>query len=1618
MATAYTSLLGLALPVTGELAGTWGDTVNNSITSLLDSAVSGTTTLSTDADVTLTTTTGAANQARQAILLCSGARTVLRNITAPAQSKLYVVINSTTGGFGVVIRGVGPTTGVTVANGKTAVVVWNGTDFVEVAPAVATNLSGGAAGSLPYQTAASTTTFLGIGAANYVLTSTGTAPTWTINTGTGSVVRATSPTITTPTITTSATVPLLIGGTATTSTLTLRSTSGVGTTGADIIFQTGNNGATEAMRVLNNGNIAITATADSIGGAYRTVTLNASGGSGFILQTAGVSTGYVYADTALNLSTGASGTAPIVFRTNSNERMRITSAGALLVGATAQVVSETASITGATNTSSSGAYPCLITAVDTRAYNSTAPSPGGGITFGYKYNVGGSITLGPSIQGFKENTTDGDFAGALKFLTRINGASPAEVMRITSAGNVGIGTITPGSPLTVYAGNNQATIKVTNGPSANNVGITLESLGGNVVLNNGNGPFELTVGGAIRAVVTAAGDMGVGTTTPGSWGKLAATGSVASVSPDTSSVVTLNAATGGVGTLTSYNATGAYLALFTANTSGVNTERMRITSAGNVGVGTAAPAQLLHIASGDATALIENTAATSNATLQLKYPSRTWALANRGADLSGAFAIRDVTAGADRLIITSAGLVAINTTSPLANNRLHVEQNANANYSTSFAPGTTPSQLVLRDISDVATYTNPFAAVQFGAGSTGAGFSYIAGAREGSGTSFLAFGTGTGGQATERMRITSAGFVGIGTNAPASKLHVYGAGNYTLYKQETTGTATTEASWVNPSGNTVIGTDGVAGYGYAGTFVSKEFRLYTNSAERMRLLSGGQLLLGTTTSSGLAQNYIDINAASNCGINFKATDVTQGYVYADDVSNEFRLAATGGSNQNALTLYTATLERMRITSAGVVNIPNLTASQAVFTDASKNLVSNAITGSGSVVMSTSPTLVTPILGTPTSGNFSTGTFTWPTFNQNTTGTAAGLSATLVATSGGTGQSSYAIGDLLYASTTTALSKLADVATGNALISGGVGVAPSYGKVGLTTHVSGTLPVANGGTGITSLGTGVATWLETPSSANLLAAMTDETGTGALVFATSPTLVTPNIGAATGTSLAATGGTVLVRAAATQDGVQLQGRAGGTGSWEVAITPTTLTADRTVTLADGNTTLQAGTMAVTGTGLNQFAATTSAQLAGVISDETGTGSLVFGTSPTFTTSATAPLVIGGTTTTSPLALRSTSGVGATGADIIFQVGNNGATEAMRVLNSGSVGIGTATPGAFKLNVAGAGVNIGATGTGNPSLQAVSSDAAGISYLALQNGTRNWSIRDEGTSGALSFRDDTAVAERMRIDTAGNVGIGTNAPGYPLHLVRTQVGSVVYGTAGNTDTTSGSGSGWAAVHSSVSIVLNARSDLSLGLVGTFSNHPVAFYTNTTERMRIDTAGNVLFDKTAANLGSTGIELKPGGFAQFTGNLATTNELVNFNNINAGNIAYDIAFRQQGTIVGSIRTNSASVTYNTSSDYRLKENVLPITGALAKVAALKPVSYTWKVDGSDGEGFIAHELQEVCPLAVTGEKDAVGEDGKPVHQGIDPSKIIGLLTAAIQEQQATITALTTRIAALEAK
>jgi hypothetical protein len=177
-----------------------------------------------------------------------------------------------------------------------------------------------------------------------------------------------------------------------------------------------------------------------------------------------------------------------------------------------------------------------------------------------------------------------------------------------------------------------------------------------------------------------------------------------------------------------------------------------------------------------------------------------------------------------------------------------------------------------------------------------------------------------------------------------------------------------------------------------------------------------------------------------------------------------------------------------------------------------------------------------------------------------------------------------------------------------------------------------------------------------------------------------------------------------------------------------------------------------------------------------------------------------------------------------------------------------------------------------------------------------------------------------------------------------------------------------------------------------------------------MTLDASGNLLVGTTTVN-GSGGLTVSPQGQG------ANTPAILGFNKTASGNY-YAAQFRHSGTIVGSIEYSDTATSYVTSSDYRLKNTIAPMTGALAKVAALKPVTYKWKVNGSDGEGFIAHELAEVVPQCVTGQKDAVDADGKPVYQGIDTSFLVATLTAAIKEQQALIESLNARVAQLEGK
>lgn len=305
-------------------------------------------------------------------------------------------------------------------------------------------------------------------------------------------------------------------------------------------------------------------------------------------------------------------------------------------------------------------------------------------------------------------------------------------------------------------------------------------------------------------------------------------------------------------------------------------------------------------------------------------------------------------------------------------------------------------------------------------------------------------------------------------------------------------------------------------------------------------------------------------------------------------------------------------------------------------------------------------------------------------------------------------------------------------------------------------------------------------------------------------------------------------------------------------------------------------------------------------------------------------------------------------------------------------------------------------------------------------------------DTNTGVFFPAADTVAIAtggtERVRTDSSGNVGIGTSSPGAKLNVAAGDAAS-----AANQVNISGGRSLGANVVGSAGSILFTNSYWTSGYGAAYisgmdsggSGGLLAFATTSngggttgvpTERARIDSSG-YLWVKSSG--GTSPWDATSGTYCKFgdiypIGATAQSSIVAIFNrNTSTGSL---IECKYNGNVVGSISVTGSNTAYNTSSDYRLKEDIAPMTGALAKVAALKPVTYKWKSTGETSEGFIAHELQAVVPDCVTGEKDAVDADGKPVYQGIDTSFLVATLTAAIQEQQALITSLTARIAALE--
>jgi len=273
-----------------------------------------------------------------------------------------------------------------------------------------------------------------------------------------------------------------------------------------------------------------------------------------------------------------------------------------------------------------------------------------------------------------------------------------------------------------------------------------------------------------------------------------------------------------------------------------------------------------------------------------------------------------------------------------------------------------------------------------------------------------------------------------------------------------------------------------------------------------------------------------------------------------------------------------------------------------------------------------------------------------------------------------------------------------------------------------------------------------------------------------------------------------------------------------------------------------------------------------------------------------------------------------------------------------------------------------------------------------------------VTSADNSGSLQLATNNGTTA-LTIDTSQNVGVGTTSPATKFHVsgqtrIADSSNSANYMTLGVGANAPYGNASLSTTTAGLSIVAEGAGNM------TFSN-------NGSERMRIDSAGAMLVGTTTVyNTATTNVG--------FVGNVGSG---ISVNTTTATNGATFEVFLSTGTLIGSIsNNNNTGVSYNTTSDYRLKENITPMTGALAKIAQLKPVTYTWKSNGSDGEGFIAHELQAVVPNAVVGEKDAVDADGNIKPQGVDTSFLVATLTAAIQELNAKVDAQAVRIAELE--
>ena len=316
-------------------------------------------------------------------------------------------------------------------------------------------------------------------------------------------------------------------------------------------------------------------------------------------------------------------------------------------------------------------------------------------------------------------------------------------------------------------------------------------------------------------------------------------------------------------------------------------------------------------------------------------------------------------------------------------------------------------------------------------------------------------------------------------------------------------------------------------------------------------------------------------------------------------------------------------------------------------------------------------------------------------------------------------------------------------------------------------------------------------------------------------------------------------------------------------------------------------------------------------------------------------------------------------------------NVNASEAMRIDSNGDVGIGKTSPG-FKLDVESSQANVvrfGSTGNTGGILLVNSGTTDAV---AIQAQADNLQFRVD--NGHINFKTNTGASAvtRMRVASDGNVGIGTTSPSAKLH-VNGQTAFLV--TDGNETGLS---------------INNGTYIYKIGDIDGGENQSF---------IEIDSASQkTIFNNTNVGIGTT----SPSSLIEMSATLDnTSSKLLRLTRSNQGSgPAKAVGFYSNSGERGSITVSNFATAYNTSSDYRLKENVIPIEDGINRLMSLKPCRFNFISEEQVVDGFLAHEAQNIVPEAISGEKDQIDEDGNEVYQGIDQAKLVPLLTAALQE------------------